>query len=252
MEKKRFIRADNTHGNVCVGFQSDILQLMLEYANRYRKAANLLVESINNAPFYHDYDGCVIAFLYRHAIELYLKAIVQVNHDISLIQDIEIAFPKSHDLEILLSIVKVIVIKNKALPTFESHGLIWDDVEIFIKELNEIDRNSETFRYPIDKKGIATRSKNLVFNIIDFANIVEKISAYFYNLGDYLNQYIKENVINMDLRDLPGTIKLREDYDYKNVRSELSEVYDLLTEMPNDFFVEGRKDLPPQYRKFFE
>jgi len=37
----------------------------------------------------------------------------------------------------------------------------------------------------------------------------------------------------------------------REIPKNLTRAFELLTQLPNDFFAEGRKDLPPQKREFF-
>lgn len=37
----------------------------------------------------------------------------------------------------------------------------------------------------------------------------------------------------------------------REIPKNLARAFELLTQLPNDFFAEGRKDLPPQKREFF-
>lgn len=57
-------------------FEELISTLRPHYPTAYQQAASKLVEVFRAKPYYSDAEACPIVFLYRHAIELYLKAIL--------------------------------------------------------------------------------------------------------------------------------------------------------------------------------
>ena len=186
------------YGNVSVGYQPSAQGAMLEYASRYQIAAGILVKSMARNTGKHDYDGCVIIFLYRHMIELYLKAIISVGKDIFGLKEKSLEVSKKvldgHILIKLLPIVKEIITEENSFPAIENNGITWEILEVFIKELHEIDKDSQAFRYPTNKNGNSTRKKSFVLNIVEFAKTAENIGNYFYDCGGYL-RYTRDNAI---------------------------------------------------------
>jgi hypothetical protein len=63
------------HGNVVLNFMRFPQGEFAAYGRSYHEAANRLVTSMGSG-HYRDPDACPIVFLYRHAVELYLKAII--------------------------------------------------------------------------------------------------------------------------------------------------------------------------------
>jgi hypothetical protein len=72
----RFFIPNDHHGNVVFNFTSQPIEDLPAYALGYREAGRSLAANIGASNGYADYDGYPILFLYRHALELYLKAVV--------------------------------------------------------------------------------------------------------------------------------------------------------------------------------
>jgi hypothetical protein len=64
------------HGNVVFNWRKNPFDDLVAFAVGYRRAAQHLAASIESANGYSDNQGYPILFLYRHALELYLKAVL--------------------------------------------------------------------------------------------------------------------------------------------------------------------------------
>ena len=71
-----FLGSSDGHGNVVFNFQGSPVGDLSAFAHGYHEAAKVLAERLHAAAGYADYEGYPILFLYRHALELYLKAVV--------------------------------------------------------------------------------------------------------------------------------------------------------------------------------
>ncbi|OGT44542.1 MAG: virulence factor [Gammaproteobacteria bacterium RIFCSPHIGHO2_12_FULL_37_34] len=60
-----------------------------------------------------------------------------------------------------------------------------------------------------------------------------------------LPKEFKLNGAEVEIFKRCGDVVIRE------IPKNLARAFELLTQLPNDFFAEGRKDLPPQKREFF-
>lgn len=134
---KLFKMSDSGKMNALIGsyFSNDPRLL----AEGYFEAANILVESLASNP--SNILVYPIVFLYRHYIELALKAV--------LYEFEKLGYPltkkekKGHNLTILLE--KVNEITRKKL-----NQQLTDETCNIIREFNLYDPNSETFRYSLD------------------------------------------------------------------------------------------------------
>jgi hypothetical protein len=127
------------------------------YGRSYHQAAQHLVRNMAST-HYRDPDACPIVFLYRHAIELYLKAIILWGNSLLRLNSKPTVAHKNifaeHRLRVLLKSVKPILqfqgrLDNWGDPHFNSSR----QAEQIIVELEEFDPGSYSFRYPVDTTG---------------------------------------------------------------------------------------------------
>src|SRR5687768_11995684 len=72
----RFLKAGQLSGNIVFNFTAKPIRDLVVWAKGYHLAGHRLAERLAEAPHYADYEGYPVLFLYRHALELYGKAIV--------------------------------------------------------------------------------------------------------------------------------------------------------------------------------
>lgn len=128
------------------------------YGHAFHAAGRTLVDRLLSGNGYSDLDAFPILYLYRHALELYLKAIVLIGREIGQLHGNEwkvAANPlRQHRLSLWMPEVK---------RTFEAVGWRWEldtegiqtftEVETLVRELEDADPGSDTFRYPVDTNG---------------------------------------------------------------------------------------------------
>lgn len=169
----RFFNAAHPHGNVVFNFTHRPTDDLGAFALGYREAANVLAQRMADARGYADYDGYPILFLYRHALELSLKAIVYRGAKlVGLISEENIDVKKlfeRHDLPRLLPAIRSIFAQMGS--NFEGSGLhSYEDFASLIKSIHSIDPGSYTFRYPLDRTGKANLPNHFVVNVLAFAD----------------------------------------------------------------------------------
>lgn len=165
-------RQTAAHGNVVLNFTAYPKTELGIYALAYRNAADNLVEVIKKRKWYSDIDACPIVFLYRHSIELYLKAIILWGSGLVRLQSGEHISTNrlfaTHRFRELLPAVRRI---------FKEAGWLGDaamgkqfrtfgEIEKLILEFEQIDPISFSFRYPINKSGNASLPDSFHFNVI--------------------------------------------------------------------------------------
>ncbi len=139
---------------------------------RSRVYADVLVENFRQRNYYSDVDACPIVFLYRHSIELYLKAMIlwgaglvrlQCGEDINTDRLFE-----THKFGELLPAIKRIFKEAEWLEN-TARGVrfgTFAEIEKLILAFEQIDPRSYAFRYPIDRKGDASLPEHFHFNVI--------------------------------------------------------------------------------------
>lgn len=169
------------HGNVVLNFTSYPKGELAIYGLAYRESADTLVEAIRQRKWYSDIDACPIVFLYRHSIELYLKAIVLWGAGLVRLQSGEHIKTENlfvtHKFRDLLPPLRRIFKEAGWLGNEASEVQFgtFEEIEKLILAFEEIDPISFAFRYPIDKKGDANLPENFHFNVIALGEETSKM-----------------------------------------------------------------------------
>jgi len=170
---KRFFSEKRFHGNVVFNFMRFPKGELAAYGRSYHQAAQILVKHMAST-HYRDPDACPVVFLYRHAVELYLKAIIHWGNSLLQLNSKPVEPHRNifteHRLRVLLKSVKPILESQRSLSRWgDSHFSCFRDVEKVIGELEGFDPGSYSFRYPIDTTGTkATLPHHLLFSVIAF------------------------------------------------------------------------------------
>ncbi len=175
-----FFRADFVHGNVVFNFLRPAIGQLWAFAASYHEAGKILVAKMEASPGYRDYDGYPILFLYRHALELYLKAIVYHGAQLMMLRTderLEVGhLLTKHRLSLFLPAVRAIFASMDWEWNFEVSGLrSLDDFETLVRGVEEVDRESYCFRYPVTKSGDAAHSPHLIINVTAFARRMDPV-----------------------------------------------------------------------------
>lgn len=175
-----FFRGDSVHGNVVFNFLKPAIGQFEAFAAGYHKAGKVLVANMEASRDYRDYDGYPILYLYRHALELYLKAFIYNGVRLLEIRDnkkLETGFfLTSHRLSSFLPAFRAILKSMDWKWDFEIAGLkSLDDFEDLILGIEKVDADSYCFRYPVTTKGDSALPKHFVVNVINFAKNMDKI-----------------------------------------------------------------------------
>jgi hypothetical protein len=141
------------------------------YAGVYWNAAQTLVKNLELDRIF-GYDACPVVFLYRHALELFLKAIL-LGDGANFLRnrpDPKWVMDHSHSLKELIPHVREILERFAREGEFGRNEVrTFDDFEALVGELDNVDKNSCAFRYPVDKKLQGTVPGHFTFNAGNFA-----------------------------------------------------------------------------------
>lgn len=165
--RKGLFKPAPCHGNVVLNFRRAPRAEFGPYGEAFWRSASDLAKKLASSKGYRDTDACPIVFLYRHAFELYMKAIVICGRKLVRLsgKDVNVDGLNEHRLVSLVSAAKTI---------FEEMGWSWErdacQVDRVLQELDRVDPQSFTFRYPTNKKGAGLVPHHFGFNVLHFAD----------------------------------------------------------------------------------
>lgn len=169
------------HHQVVLNWLGDSAKDKLDfYAGAYHKAAKSLARRYSSKSTLRDFAGCPIVFLYRHSLELYLKAFLISGNKLLIIRR-----KPALERDPLLCGHRLMAL----LPGFERvlHELGWtwnmgvrglrskQDFVNLLTELDRVDQNSFSFRYPTDKQGKASLPMNFRFSVKIYATRMDAL-----------------------------------------------------------------------------
>ena len=178
--KHSLFQAHRSYGNVVLIFQHAADHELGYYARAFHKAGQALTEQMFARASYNDLEACPIVFLYRHALELYLKATALIGDEIVQLNGGAPTNRKrlftTHRLLPLLPLLK---------QTFEAVGWTWEleinglrtyeEVEDLLRDFETVDPNSYTFRYPVDTEGHPSVPHHFMLHIPTFCKHMDAL-----------------------------------------------------------------------------
>lgn len=123
---------------------SDLQEEFLNYAQKFKDSALILAEYIVDNPSISILDSYffAIAFLYRHSLELIMKAI-GFKYILDLDDRKEFIKDTFHNLSLIFETITPFIEKYK-----EKTSDAYNWLDALFKDMNEIDKESDLFRYP--------------------------------------------------------------------------------------------------------
>lgn len=186
MKRKRlFEDMGDPKRNVYLNWHGTPEEEFTYFAEAFRKLAQETVaalrqnKSFGSIPI-EDFRAYPIVFLYRHALELYIKAVIIIGSPMLAIKEMPVvnrqSLLKTHSLEKL---------SNELERVFDAYEWDWDlgtpnfqsleDFRKIIRELHEVDEKSDAFRYPLDTKGCASLPFRFCFDLFGFCEILDSL-----------------------------------------------------------------------------
>ncbi|MGA2274854.1 MAG: hypothetical protein ABSH00_14955 [Bryobacteraceae bacterium] len=149
------------------------------YGGAFWNAAKKLLdnEDLDRRPI-ASFDACVVVYLYRHALELFLKGIL-IGGGGELIDPCpspQKVVKARHSLTELLPHVRR-VFTECGWDTFGSKAAVtFDDFTAIVEEFERTDPSSVSFRYPVKKKDLAAAlDSHFTFSVRRFASIMDEV-----------------------------------------------------------------------------
>lgn len=136
------------------------------FAQGYAHAASTLAENLLSRARFPDFDAYPVAFLYRHALELYLKNIIYraaLLMTFKHMDNVDANLYNNHDLTVLSE--KAATILQRLFPSDADLQQLSEEIVMVSSEFSDIDANSFAYRYPIDRSGNPSTRPNQVVSL---------------------------------------------------------------------------------------
>jgi len=157
------------------------------YALGYQRGAQLLADYAVRESSDQDLVIYPILFLYRHAVELFLKRFIPVAADLvdEPLKEHERSQLGSHRLDILWSIFKPrLHLMEKCEMTQDQV----DGIESYIRQLSDVDEQSFSFRFAADKDGNPNLADLRHINIMRITVLLEPFVAIFEGIDEIIHE----------------------------------------------------------------
>lgn len=186
-KKHLFVDNGRPHGTVVLNWHGTSERDFTEFAEAFHVVAKESVAALRKKPQFglygnpaEDFRAYPVVFLYRHALELYMKAVLLVGSPM-----LSIKGQQEVDRQKLLKTHKLDELMRELERIFDAYGWEWDlgtehfrtldEFRAVIAEFQEVDARSCAFRYPIDTKGSALLGSHLRFNIFEFCDVLDEL-----------------------------------------------------------------------------
>jgi hypothetical protein len=183
-----FYNKINNKYNFVISFTDNPKEEFGIFAKSYFNAALQLAENLLSKQNFPDYEPYPVVFLYRHSLELYLKNIiykVAIIMAFKNIKGIDKKLHNNHDLKFLSK--KATEILNRIFPNDKDIENISNEILEICTEMSVIDKDSYSYRYPIDKKGKHSTKRHQIINLEAFAlsmnDLLEKLDTINFGLN---------------------------------------------------------------------
>lgn len=200
-----------TYGNAFLNWTEHSVDDVMAYAVSYRNAAhNLVAFREQRGVGDIDHAACPIVFLFRHSLELYLKAMIYRAARLSVDDaDLPAVLPRlwrEHSLVRLLDMATPVL---HALDPHIPMGLrgLREELLDLVTKIDHVDPGSYSFRYPVTPGGGASMPKNLLLNIFTFAEHVDTALDHLSQFCVYLLSESISTSAQMKLALSPITAK---------------------------------------------
>lgn len=174
------------------------------YLNTYKTAFDVLMDRVYQSGYHIDHLAYPILFIARHCIELGFKA--NIRHFLKYSEKDDFKKAGTHDLEKLFNAFKLHI--NETIVNLEKNYNIkidkddivefnkyCEEVDKLKKIFNSLDKNSDSFRYPVDKNNNRSFKFDDTINLLDVKDLFEKsmiLLTYTSNLFEKYTSFADE------------------------------------------------------------
>jgi hypothetical protein len=186
-KNRLFVDDGKHHGTVVLNWHGTPEREFSYFAEAFRLVAQDAVVALRQNPHFgldgipiEDFRAYPVVFLYRHALELYMKAVILVGSPMLAIKGMA-----EVDRQRLLNTHSLDALRRDLERVFEAYGWDWelgsphfrslDDFRKTIAELHAVDTRSDAFRYPLDTKGGASLASHFRFDLFTFCEVLDSL-----------------------------------------------------------------------------
>lgn len=193
----KVFKASKGHRNVVLNYRYSAEREFGPYGRGFHEAARSLAETfLRKRGGFSDLEGLPIVYLYRHALELHLKGVVLAGqrlmrlHGDGLSHDELWKLLGRHNMSALLPHVrKVFRYVDWTERIDYEHIKTFADIRSIVKDLEGIDPQSFSFRYPTDKKGDASLVHHFGFSVSHFVSVMDPLIELLGNSVSALEEH---------------------------------------------------------------
>ncbi|WP_207890971.1 hypothetical protein [Hymenobacter edaphi] len=168
------------------------------YLGSYKRSFDILMKDVLDSGYHVDSVAYPLLFIARHCIELGLKTNIRYFAKYSGKDDFTVA--GTHDLETLFRAFKMHVYES-IVKLSEKHGIkvekedkkAFDELCLEVESLKDVfhalDKNSDAFRYPVDKQQNPSFKEGVKLNVLDVNELLEKSMILFFHTSDVFAKY---------------------------------------------------------------
>ncbi len=150
------------------------------FAHGYKVAADLLVTRLNERGAADEHACYPILFLYRHSVELSLKALL---NDVGELIDWPRRDGPEHSLMRLWQ-----TLRERLLTYDRTQDSTWlARADALIRQLHEVDPGSLTFRYPVSNDGIPMLTGGGTMSIEAFRDRMGELASVFHAISAFVS-----------------------------------------------------------------
>jgi hypothetical protein len=175
--------AGPAHGTVALNYRRSPASDFGAYAAAFQRAGYSLATQLASAHGYRDTDACPIVYLYRQALELYVKGVIVSGRRLLDLAGKPLPVTETqlnaHRLTPLVpGIAAVFRVAGWRWNAGESHFRSQAAFRSYLASLESVDPMSFSFRYPVDKRGGPSLTSHFRFNVLAFVEELTPVLSF--------------------------------------------------------------------------
>jgi hypothetical protein len=185
MKKRMFVDKGRPHGTVVLNWHRTPESEFKFFAEAFHAVAKEAVAALRQNPQFglhgiptEDFRAYPVVYLYRHALELYMKAVILDGSPMLVMKGVN-----GIDRQKILSTHSLDGLRQHLERVFQAYEWEWDlgvphfksleDFRKTIAEIHAVDARSDAFRYPLDTKGGPSLASHFRFDLFEFCEILD-------------------------------------------------------------------------------